>query len=177
MIPALINTPVLETARLLLRAPQAGDFADFAGFYGSDRSRYMGGPLTEPMAWRAHATAVGHWVLRGFGLFVVALKSTGQVIGRVGPWFPEGWPEREIGWAIWAPEAEGRGYAFEAASAARDHVFRDLGWETAVSYIHPENARSIALARRLGARRDDYAGFPGEPRGVVYRHPNPVKNP
>ncbi len=94
-------------------------------------------------------------------------------LGMAGPWFPEGWPEREIGWTLWAAEAEGKGYAREAAVAARDHAFRDLGWDTAVSYIDPENTRSIALAERLGARRDDAARHPGDEPCLVYRHPKP----
>ena len=59
-----------------------------------------------------------------------------------------------------------------AAEAARTHVFETLGWDTAVSYIDPQNARSIALAERLGAVRDDSAARP-HPDDLVYRHPKP----
>ena len=171
--PALINTPVLETERLILRAPQASDFAPYADFIASDRGRYMGGPMPRDLAWRAFASGFGHWVIRGFGGFVVTLKSTGAAIGRVGPWFPESWPEPEIGWGLWDHSAEGKGYAFEAAAAALRHAFRDLGWKTAVSYIVPENARSIALAKRLGAVQDEAAAYPGDKPALVFRHPNP----
>lgn len=173
MTPALVNTPVLETERLILRAPQAADADTYVAFYASDRSRHMGGPLAPALAWRSHAAAIGHWVMRGFGMFVVTLKSSGAVLGRVGPWFPADWPEPEIGWAIWAPEAEGKGYAFEAAQATRDHAFRVLRWTTAVSYIDPANARSVALAERLGARLDPAAPVPFDQPTLVYRHPSP----
>jgi RimJ/RimL family protein N-acetyltransferase len=53
----------------------------------------------------------------------------------------------------------------------RAHAFRDLGWTTAVSYIDPDNARSIALAERLGAVRDRGARQPVFDKPcLVYRH-------
>src|SRR5262249_27176327 len=45
----------------------------------------------------------------------------------------------------------GRGYAFEAATAALGTAFATLGWPRAVSLIAPPNLRSIRLAERLGA--------------------------
>jgi RimJ/RimL family protein N-acetyltransferase len=90
-----------------------------------------------------------------------------------GPWFPEGWPEQEIGWSLWSAEAEGRGFALEAAQAARGYAYGDLGWPTAVSYIRPENRRSIALAQRLGAVLDPDAATPDDSDDLVYRHPAP----
>ena len=98
----------------------------------------------------------------------------GRRAGHDGPWFPAGWPEREIGWSVWRADAEGKGFAYEAATAARAHAFTALGWDTAVSYIDPENTRSIALAERMGASRDDKAAHPGgDLPCYVYRHPAP----
>lgn len=176
MTPALANTPVLTTERLVLRAPRAGDWPVFADFLGSDRSRFIGGPKDRKEAWRAFGHVIGMWVLRGFGSFVFTRKDGDTPLGMTGPWFPEGWPEREIGWTVWRPEAEGKGYAHEAAKAARDHAFRDLGWETAVSYIDGGNARSVALAERLGAILDTAARAPDPGAGapcLVYRHRHP----
>ena len=79
----------------------------------------------------------------------------------------------EIGWTIWSTEAEGKGIAAEAARAAIDFAFRDLGWPTAVSYIAPGNERSIALAKRLGAVQDTTAPRPGDGSALVFRHPKP----
>jgi RimJ/RimL family protein N-acetyltransferase len=171
-MPVLADTPVLHTERLVLRAPRAGDFAAWDAFARSGRARFIGGPFDARDAWRAFANIVGHWVLRGWGEFVFCARGSEAPLGCAGPWFPESWPEREIAWTIWSPEAEGRGYAFEAAQAARAHAFDALGWETAVSYIDPANARSIALAERLGARRDDTAPRL-DPADLVYRHPAP----
>ncbi len=175
MTPALVNTPVLETERLILRAPDPQDWPVFADFFGSDRSRFIGGPKDRKDAWRSFGHVIGMWVLRGFGSFVFTLRGDDTALGMTGPWYPEGWPERELGWTVWTPRAEGKGYAFEASKAARDHLFRDLGWDTAVSYIDPDNARSIALAERLGAVLDPNAATPDkdDEACLVYRHPKP----
>lgn len=173
---ALTATPVLETARLTLRAPVADDWPGWRDFFASDRARFVGGPMTQPgQSWRAFGHFIGHWVLRGYGMFVLVERDTGLTLGAVGPWFPDGWPEQEIGWTLWRPEAEGKGFAHEAALAARAFAFDRLGWSTAVSYIAPDNAASIALAERLGASPDPRAAIPvfstGPEPTVVYRHP------
>jgi RimJ/RimL family protein N-acetyltransferase len=69
----------------------------------------------------------------------------------VGLHFPEGWPEREVGWAL-SRAYWGRGYAFEAAAAALRVAFDMLDWPRAISLIAPLNQRSIRLAERLGER-------------------------
>jgi RimJ/RimL family protein N-acetyltransferase len=169
MTVALINTPVLETARLTLRAPDLSDFDAYAGFFGSPRSRFVGGPMPRDRAWRFFGHHAGHWALRGFGTFFLAPKAGGDALGMVMAWHPEGHPEREIGWVMFTDKAEGQGYAREAATAVLAHVFRTLGWNTAVSYIDPGNARSVALADRLGARHDPDAAK-ADPTDLVYRH-------
>ena len=165
----LADTPVLETERLILRAPCAADWPPSAAFLASERARFVGGPVEAPAAWRIFGHVVGHWVLRGFGLFVFCDKATGTALGTAGPWFPEGWPEPEIGWTLWRAGDEGRGLAREAAEATLTHAYCGLGWRTAVSYIDPANARSIALAERLGAARDEAASGP-DASTLVYRH-------
>lgn len=166
----LSATPVLETERLILRAPVATDYPAFAEFYGSERAKFIGGTSEEGKAWRNFGHIIGHWVLRGFGMFVVTSRATGEPVGLVGPWFPEGWPEREIGWSIWS--GEGRGIAYEAADAALDFAFLDLGWHTAVSYVADANLRSSALAERLGASVDpDAVPMKSDDPIRVYRHP------
>jgi RimJ/RimL family protein N-acetyltransferase len=162
--------PTLHTERLTLRMPGPQDVDVQAAFLASDRSRFVGGPMAAGPAWRALAYMIGHWTLRGFGMWVMTLKGSDRAIGLVGHYFPTEWPEREVGWHIWDPAAEGRGYAYEAAVAARNHAFDALGWSTAVSYINPANHRSIALAERLGAVRDAAAPVPAIDPVLVYRH-------
>lgn len=174
MTPRLIDTTVLETERLILRAPLMQDFEVWANFAASERAQYIGGPYTYAKAWRAFGHMVGHWPLRGFGLFVITVKGSDAAIGAAGPWYPMDWPEKEIGWTIWSPEYEGKGIAHEAALATRTHAYTTLGWSQAVSYIDEPNARSIALAERLGAQRDDDAetiDVEKDAKVLVYRHP------
>jgi RimJ/RimL family protein N-acetyltransferase len=163
--------PVLTTGRLTLRAPRAEDFEAIAAFLASDRARYVGGPRSRFEAWRALAATLGHWELRGYGMWGVEVTATGAYVGQIGLYNPEGWIAREIGWWIAAPEHEGKGFAFEAAVAARRYAFRIAGWREAFSVIHPENHRSIRLAERLGAVLDrEDTVHEGEPV-LVYRHP------
>jgi RimJ/RimL family protein N-acetyltransferase len=172
---SLSATPVLETERLILRAPAAADWPHWHAFARSERAKFVGGPMTDGVAWRAFCHIIGMWVARGYGSFVFVEKASKTPLGLAGPWHPWDWQEREIGWTVTAPEAEGKGYAFEAAAAARAYAFRTLGWETAVSYIDPANARSIALARRLGAVFDADAPPSSDPddTDLVFRHPRP----
>ena len=179
MTARLADTPVLETERLTLRAPAMQDYPLCEAFTCSDRASYiLPEPGTPRLAWRALAHMTGMWPLRGFGPFVFCDRASGAALGLAGPWYPMDWPEPEITWSVWAPEAEGKGLAFEAAQAARAWAYGDLGWTTAVSYIDPANARSIALARRLGATRDPEAplidGDTPE-NTLVFRHPAPER--
>ena len=178
MTPHLADTPVLETDRLTLRAPAPQDADGFVAFYGTERSKFTGGPLHPRMAWNFFCTEIGHWAIHGFGMFSVTLRGEDSAIGLVGHWYPPGWPEKEVGWLMTDPAAEGHGYAQEAARASIDHAYGTLGWDTVVSYIDPENQRSIALAERLGATLDTEATpplrmNPDAPAALVYRHPAP----
>jgi len=168
------QTPTLETERLILRAPKPSDSDAFIKAYAADRMKWAGGPKTAKEAWRLLGLEIGHWVLRGFGMFVVTLKGEDHPRGIVGHWFPHGWAEKEVGWVLLNPEDEGKGIAREAAETCLAHAFGPLGWDTAVSYIHPDNAASISLAERLGAKLDADAPLP-EVDGpcLVYRHPRP----
>ncbi len=167
----LEGVPVIETARLRLRAPRIEDFEVQAAFMASPRSRFVGGPMPRALAWRAFCHLTGHWVHRGYGMFVVADRAGDRAIGMAGPWFPEGWPEPEIGWSLWDPAAEGRGLAFEAAAAARSFARESLGWTTAISLILAGNTRSEALAARLGAVPEGEFAHETFGPARIFRHP------
>ncbi|WBU65209.1 GNAT family N-acetyltransferase [Paracoccus aerodenitrificans] len=170
----LSATPQLETERLILRAPVASDWPHWRDFAMTDRARFVGGgsDKTALVLWRGFGHVIGHWVLRGYGMFVLTEKDSNTPLGMAGMWFPEGWPEHEIGWTIWRPDAKGKGYASEAAIAARDFARKEHGWDDIVSYIVPKNDRSIALAKRLGAVQDPQATGPEtEDPLLVFRHP------
>ena len=164
------NVPLLTTERLTLRAQRPCDFEAYAAFYGSERSRGMGGPHDRATAWRQFASELGHWVLRGYGFWMIDLTETGETVGLAGLWNPEGWSEVEIGWAMF-DGSEGKGYAREAATAVRAYAYDTLDWGPLSSVIVPDNTRSQALATRLGARPErDWVAPAGWP-AVIWRHP------
>lgn len=169
-----MTSPVLETSRLMLRKPVPDDYPAFEAFCARDRSKWVGGPADSSDAWDGFTSNLGHWVMRGYGYFHVELKKTGDAVGRVGLRRTIERPETEVAFSIYEDRFEGQGLAYEAAVAVRDHAYDDLGMSTVVSYIHPDNARSIALVKRMGAELDSDAPlWPRHKDLLVYRHPAP----
>jgi RimJ/RimL family protein N-acetyltransferase len=156
--------PALETPRLLLRPPESQDLDAFVEIHEDPEVlKYLttlGQASGRAAGWRVIAMLLGHWQLRGYGQWTVVEKATNQIIGRVGPWHPEGWPGIELGWIIRRSHWN-LGFATEAARAARDHAFSVIDTPQLISMIHPDNAASIRVAEKLGAtlgRRDAFAG-------------------
>ena len=164
--------PTLETDRLMLRPLGPDDIKPLADFYASPRSSFVGGPLTDELAWRVLAGEIGHWTLRGFGRWSVRLKSTDEVIGLIGLWEPFGWPEPEIGWDLY-DGFEGKGYATEAGKAARDYAYGTLNWPTAISLVADGNDGSARVAQRLGCREDGRFTHVRFGTMTIWRHPGP----
>jgi RimJ/RimL family protein N-acetyltransferase len=159
----------VSSDRLVYRMFEQSDLEDYASMCGdAEVMRYLGDgtPLSRAEAWRNMALVMGHWSLRGFGLWAVEERSTGCLVGRVGCWQPEGWPGLEVGWTL-RREFWGRGYATEAGRTALEYAFSQLGQSRVISLIHPSNGPSIAVALRLGMRRDHESELMGRPV-VVY---------
>ncbi len=144
---------ILATERLTLRPFREADLDAYAAMCADPEvMRFLnatGASLSRADAWRQMSMYLGHWELRGYGTWAVEERGSGDFVGRVGLHFPEGWPDRELGWTV-ARKFWGRGYASEAARAAIAHAFGTLGWPHLVSLIHPDNHRSARLAERLG---------------------------
>lgn len=147
----MLNGPLLVTRRLILRPPAAEDFDAFAGMCTeADTMEHIGGVAPRGTAWRLWCTLAGAWHIGGFSMFSVIDRSTGTWVGRVGPWEPDGWPAKEIGYGI-RREFAGMGFAHEAAVAACDFAVEFLRWDQLTHCIAPTNVRSQNLAARLGA--------------------------
>jgi len=151
------NGPVIETGRLILRQWRGADVVPNTAMLADPVSgRFITAdnkPITDPFAgWRNAAIMSGHWVLHGVGMFVVEEKSSGEFVGRVGPWLPPGWPGFEVGWGI-ARGFRGKGYAVEAARAAIDWSFASFELDEIIHCIDQENTASQGVARRLGAEK------------------------
>ena len=142
----------LETERLILRMFREEDFEQHARICSDPEvMRYLGEgrPLNRFEAWRSLAMILGHWQLRGYGPWAVEERATGNFIGRIGFFYPEGWPGFELGWVL-GRESWGKGYASEGARRALRYAFTEMGRDHVISLIHPGNIASIKVAERLG---------------------------
>ena len=158
----MTEIPTLTTERLVLRAFREDDLDAWAAIVGDEETaRWIGGVRTREDAWRSIAMYLGHWMLRGYGQWAVERRLDGQLVGRAGLWYPEGWPELEVGWtldrSVW-----GEGFATEAGRASMDWCFAELGLTRIASVIAPENSRSRAVAVRLGMDQDREVEIEGE---------------
>jgi RimJ/RimL family protein N-acetyltransferase len=144
----------LETERMVLRPFQEKDLEAYARICaGPEVMRFLGDgrALSRAEAWRQMAFFLGHWQLRGYGLWAAELKQNGALVGRIGLHNPKGWPGLEVGWlldrTVW-----GQGLATEGGRAALDFAFATLAAGRVISVIQPGNTRSIRVAERLGER-------------------------
>jgi RimJ/RimL family protein N-acetyltransferase len=163
------DIPTLDAGPVILRAPREDDLDALSAFMASDRAKFVGGPASRADCWGIIARILGHWALRGYGYWYLEDKETGQTAGGCGFINREGWDEPELGWQVW-DGFEGRGIAQAAARTARAHGARHFGLDGVISYIAPDNTRSIALAERLGARFERAGMLLGH-QCHVYRHP------
>ncbi len=144
--------PRIETLRLVLRAPRLSDWATLEPIFTTDRAAHIGGPMSAEDAWLDFNQLVAGWILRGHGALTITLHSDDTPLGLVLLGHELGDPQAELGWLLTA-EAEGQGYATEAATALRDWGFDLLGDAGFVSYIADDNTASHHVANRLGAQR------------------------
>ncbi len=142
--------PTLQTVRLTLRAPAAEDFPVYRDFYAdAEGSAFYGGPMSAPSAWRKLAGDIGHWALRGFGMWSIVDRASGRMVGSCGLVWPDGWPRHELTWWI-LPDARRRGHALEASRAAIGWGYETLGWTQVETHMDDDNGPARALAEALG---------------------------
>jgi RimJ/RimL family protein N-acetyltransferase len=162
--------PTLTTPRLILRGWREADWDGLNPIYADALyARFIGGKLSREDTWRLMAQLLGHWSLRGYGVWALEARESGAFVGYAGLWNPAGWPEPEVCWTL-VPAAQGRGFATEAAERARIYSYAGLGWPTLISLIAPDNAPSLRVAERLGARLESTFSQGGGESGI-FRHP------
>jgi len=153
MIPVvLLAIPTLETARLTLRPFREADATPlFELSQDPEVMRYVGDRRVPTLqeSWRAIAGWLGHWALRGYGQWAIEERASGRLVGRAGIINPAEWPGPEVGYLL-GRSWWGQGYATEAARAAMEWGFREVGFDELISLIDPDNTASIAVAARLG---------------------------
>lgn len=143
---------ILETSRLILREFRREDVDPMLAVLG------------DPVAMQFYPAAydragVEAWIARnwerysrdGFGLWAMALKTTGEVIGDCGCVSQEvdGQKEIEIGYHV-RRDLWRMGYATEAAKACLEYAFSKLDAERVISMIRPENLQSRRVAEKNG---------------------------
>jgi RimJ/RimL family protein N-acetyltransferase len=168
----------IETPRLILRLPDASDAQALMEIHQDPEvMKYvtltaLPGGIT--VAWRNVAMMIGHWHLRGYGQWTIVEKTSGEIIGRVGPFNPEGWPGVELTWVIrrsrWSC-----GFATESARAALAWTWNAIQADQILSLIRPDNQRSIRVAEKLGERFDRAEVLNGETMHVYVIH-RPASN-
>ncbi|MEM7720823.1 MAG: GNAT family N-acetyltransferase [Pseudomonadota bacterium] len=129
---------ILRTDRLTLSPPAARDWPIYEGWHGDDRDD----------AWAEFTGDIGHWVVLGFGWFLV--RAGEKVVGSVGLHFPPAHAEVELAWNT-DEDHRGNGYAPEAARAVLSWGQSRLDVPRIVNYIDRDNTASQAVARKLGA--------------------------
>lgn len=163
-----MHIPTLHTERLILRAPHASDFDCYREFYAdADASAAYGGPLTSAQAWRKLANDIGHWGLRGFGMWSLVEKTSGNMVGGCGIVWPEGWPRHELTWWI-APAARRNGYAEEASRKAIRWAHATLAWNVVETHMNDENEAARRLVEKLGGVAITRQLFPDGVERTVY---------
>ena len=160
----------IYTQRLILRCLKESDWREIHEHYSDEAcTRYtFGRALTEAESWRAMASMIGHWHLRGYGPYVVEEKASANVLGIVGLWYPNDWPEPEIKWGL-LRRYWGRGFASEAARAVKNMAGECVPDLPLISFMDSGNLASIRLAKAIGASFEKEVQFRGG-RRHIYRH-------
>jgi RimJ/RimL family protein N-acetyltransferase len=169
---------MIETENLRLRRPEIGDLEAIHAMR-SDLAivRFLGGrALTREEAWHRLTRIVGHWALRGYGMFAVVEKRSGTLVGEVGLFdgcrglSPDFDNAPEAGWIL-AGEAQGKGYAGEAAAAAHRWFAAAHGEQRSVCIIAPENLASFRVAHKLGYKSFGQVDYQNGPVVMLERIP------
>jgi len=143
---------VIETERLLLRRYRPGDAGDLAALYSDAEVLRFIPALAgfDVRRARERIAADEHcWQVLGQRHLAVIERATEAFLGRAAV---HDWPqfgETEVGWIL-AAHARGHGYATEAGRACLAWAFAHLPVPYVTAMIRPDNARSLAVARRLG---------------------------
>jgi RimJ/RimL family protein N-acetyltransferase len=140
------------SSRLAFRELNEDDLDDMAALLGDPVvMTYYPRPRDRP-----EALEWIHWNQRlyrerGFGLWLITLRETGEFVGDCGltPQEVEGHTEIEIGYHVRA-DLQGRGLATEAATACRDLARDAFGVRRLIAIINPLNVPSQRVAVKLG---------------------------
>ncbi|MDE7269955.1 MAG: GNAT family N-acetyltransferase [Acetatifactor sp.] len=143
---------ILETERCLVRETTVEDVDDFYRIYRDPSiTEYMEPLYADPEEERAYARDYIDQVYAfyHFGIWTVVEKDSGEIIGRAGICFREGFDDPELGFVI-AADRQGRGLATEVCRAVLQYGFQELGFERIHAFVQPDNLASLRVCDKLG---------------------------
>ncbi|RYU85918.1 N-acetyltransferase [Mucilaginibacter terrigena] len=111
---------------------------------------------------------VASYELRGYGLWLAELKSTGQPIGMCGPVNRDYLDSPDLGFAF-LPGFEGKGLAYEACMAALSYIKQNYTADSLYAITIPENIRSQRLLERCGFAQNGLITPSGDIPLLLYR--------
>jgi RimJ/RimL family protein N-acetyltransferase len=145
-----------RTQRLAARDWAVADADAAFAIYGRDEvMRWLGPqprrvvPSVEAMRERVEAMTAQKRPHPGYGLWPLELLSSGEVVGAILLQPLPGSDLVEIGWHL-NPDHWGHGYATEAAAGVIALAFEERDLDRVAAVVDPDNARSLAVCRRLG---------------------------
>jgi RimJ/RimL family protein N-acetyltransferase len=155
--------PVIITPRLILRAFTAEDVDALHRLLSEEGVlRYF--PTSDPPSrdrvQQMISRLLAHWQERGYGLWAVESRLSGQLLGRCGLQHVPELDEVEVDFILGKP-FWGQGFATEAARASLHFGFDTLGLERVVGIAHVENEASQHVLEKLGMARVDQRPFWG----------------
>lgn len=144
------------TLRLRFREMVEADLDEMAAMLGDPEvMRYYPAPRSRDEAREWILSNQRRYAEHGFGLWIIETRD-GTFVGDLGVTWQEvnGQPRLEVGYHV-KSDAQGQGFATEAAVAAREYARSVLGANELVAIIHPENAASRRVAEHLGMTQID----------------------
>lgn len=147
---------LFETERLQLSGWREDQLDDLMRLHGDPVvARYLkdhGQPWTREEAEASLKLWIELFATQRLGKLRVTRKADGVLVGRAGYGIYPPTGEPEIGYALY-PEHWGNGYAFEAASALRDWLFRETEWDHFIGMADVRNTPSLAILTAIGMTR------------------------
>lgn len=147
---------IINTSRLGLRELQKNDFEALCVFLQDIQVMYAWEyAFSDEQVREFICSQQQRYQKDGFGYYAAVEKQTGRMIGCIGPLMEHIQGEDFYGLGyILSREAWGKGFATEGAGACMEHLFRAFHAPKVVAEIRPENRASVAVAQRLGMRKE-----------------------
>lgn len=143
---------ILDTARCRIRETTPEDVDAFYRIYSHPSiTKYMEGLYPEVEQEKEYVREYMEkvYTFYGYGVWTVEERESGQVIGRAGFSWREGFEEPELGFIIGVPW-QGRGYAGEVCEAVLYYGWAALEFQAVQTLVDPDNAPSLGLCEKLG---------------------------